>query len=591
MSAPRHWIVAVTALLAACGDGSSPETSREGALVQPPDPVAIAGGSEAVGASGSDTITATRGGIWFRECALAWGIDFEHSSGARPDRYLMPEIMGGGVALLDADRDGRLDVYLVNSGSLDEPGQGANRLYLNHASESGPPNFDHRTGVAADGGYGMGAAQGDVNGDGVVDLYVTNWGRNTLYRGDGVGGFTDVTERSGTGDTGWGTSAAFFDPDLDGDLDLYVANYLVWSPEGAIECRNEMGARDYCSPQSHFSPALDSFYRNAGDGTFTEASAESGIGSTPGTGLGVTIGDFDADGAPDLFVANDGMADFLWTGAGDGTFVDRALAAGCALDDSGVAKAGMGVVAADPDRDGDLDIVVCNLHKQSDSFFVNEGGRFRDRTLRAGLGAASRRFTRFGLGWIDFDHDGELDLYQANGRVMRQARNHTDDPYAEPNLVLRGLGNVRYETVENADGGEVATSRAAAFGDLDGDGDVDVVVANRDARFHVFENVAPKAGEWIGFDLLDARGAPALGARVEVVENGSSSAGERRYGRCEPASSYQASNETRVHVGLGGRSTPSIAIVIWPDLSREEFGPLEVGRTHELVHGAGRSTN
>jgi len=548
---------------------------------------------------------------WFVERAAAWGVDFVHKSGAIADRYWMPEIMGGGAALLDADRDGRLDLYLVNSGSLDAgPGpRGANALFLNRRVEgaangavngpvNGPVNeavrFEHAPGVAADEGYGMGAAVGDTDGDGVVDLYVTNVGANALYRGDGEGGFEDVTAASGAGDPGWGASAAFFDADLDGDLDLYVANYLVWSIEGAIECRNEMGARDYCSPQSHFSPALDTLLVNRGDGTFEDASVASGIGRTPGTGLGVTVGDLDLDGDLDVFVANDGMNDFLWSNDGDGGFTERALAAGCAVDDSGVPKAGMGVVAADPDADGDLDVVVCNLHKQSDSFFLNEGGSFRDRTLRAGLARASRSYTRFGLGWYDFDHDGELDLYQANGRVMRQGTALADDPYAEPNLLLRGLGGLRYEPIEGADGGPVATSRAAAFGDLDGDGDVDVVVVNRDAPVHVFENVAADRadGVFIAFDLRRANGAPAHGAIVEVRVGvrDEAGAGERVFrARCEPSGSYLASSETRVHVGLGPLAAGATARVVveFADGAREDFGSLAVGARHALVRGTG----
>jgi len=283
-------------------------------------------------------------------------------------------------------------------------------------------------------------------------------------------------------------------------------------------------------------------------------------------------------------VANDGVPDRLWINQGGTGFVDRAAEFGCALDQNGRAAAGMGVVCGDVDRDGDPDLMVCNLRNEPDSFFRNEEGRaFANRTARVGLGSISRRFTRFGMGWYDFDQDGLVDLYQANGRVMRQRDELSDDPYAEPNLLFRGNAEGGFDEVDPRGGTEeplVATSRAAAFGDVDGDGAVDVLIVNRDARAHLLLNRVPQRGSWVILDVRDA--GPAFGARLEVRSGDAT-----RHLAVQAAESYQAASDARVHVGLGSQRSVDAVLVTWPDGSREEFGPLDVGAVHRLQRGSG----
>ncbi len=404
--------------------------------------------------------------------------------------------MGGGAALFDMDGDGDLDLFVVQSGSLYEPGSdaGRDRLYRNR----GDGTFEDATAGsgADDPGYGMGCAIGDYDEDGDTDLYVTNLGPDTLYRNDGGGKFTDVTKEAGIRDATWGTSATFADLDADGDLDLYVANYVNWTMANELECPNSFGQLDYCLPTNYESPARDTLYRNDG-GKFTDVSDAAGLGSELAYGLGVATGDFDGDGRIDVFVANDSVFNQLWMNRGGLRFENEALLRGCAVDENGTAKAGMGTAALDYDGDLDRDIFVVNLWKQSDSYYENDGGFFTDRTARIGLGAVSRGSTRFGTGICDFDHDGALDVYIACGRVEAALEPATSDPYAEPSLLLRGIAGGSLEAVTGGvRGAQPLTSRAAAFGDVNGDGGIDIVVVNKDGPLQLLRNARAGQGHW-----------------------------------------------------------------------------------------------
>jgi enediyne biosynthesis protein E4 len=343
---------------------------------------------------------------------------------------------------------------------------------------------------------------------------------------------------------------------------------------------------DYCSPKNYEAPTTDLLFRNNGDGTFTDISRDAGLGAAVGNGLGVIADDVNGDGRMDVFVANDGTPNHLWINTGNRRFAESALLSGVAIDQDGAPKAGMGVHAADVDEDGDNDLIVMNLDTESDSFYRNEGRFFVDATVDTGLRVVSRRFTRFGVAMLDFDNDGRLDLYEANGRVGLQAETFAPDPYAEPNLLFRGVPGARFEEVTPRGGTNpalIATSRAAAFGDLDNDGGVDIVVANRDAAPHLLHNVVPNRGHWLLLRVLERTGRDAIGATLWIEAGGRTLRRDVRTGY-----SYLAANDPRVHVGLGETNQVQKVTVRWVDGTSEQFGPFAVDQIVELRRGRQR---
>lgn len=521
-------------------------------------------------------------GPWFEEIAADVGLDFHHQIGQR--RFLFPEIIAGGVAMFDADNDGDLDVYCVQAGdfSASPNERPPNQLFRNR----GDGTFEDITTTAGvgDRGYGMGCACGDFDFDGDVDLYVTNHGPNVLYRNNGDGTFTDVTKACGVGDAGWGTSAGFFDADGDGDLDLFVVNYVAWQAETEIHCNRSTGERDYCNPENYNAPARDTFYRNNGDGTFTDATRSAGFDAAFGNGLGVAFADFNDDDRVDVYVANDGNPNQLWMNLGNNRFQNDALIAGCAVNSRGAAEAGMGVVAIDADADGDLDLFMTHLRNESNTFYVNHRGNFDDRTAQLGLASPSIQYTGFGVGLADFDHDGRIDLYVANGKVTLDGVADPagmPDPYVEPNQLMRGTAGGAFEEV-NPIGGTAApligTSRAAAFGDIDGDGDIDIAVVESNGPIRLLRNIAAKEGRHsIRFRVLDEKGLTALNARLVIK------AGDQTFTRyVNPSYGYCASHDPIVHVGIGPAKVVDSVAIRWPDGTGQSFGPHAAGEMHTL---------
>ena len=519
--------------------------------------------------------------VWFEEISKDAGLVFKHSSGQSPEHH-MPEIVGGGVALFDLENDGDLDVYFIQSGDLTQQVELTNKLFRN----DGNGTFEDITASsgAGDTSYGMGVATGDFNGDGLTDLYVTNVGANVLLANQGQGRFLDVTTQAGVANPSWSTGAAFVDYDADGDLDLFVLNYINWSLESDFQCFSD-SQREYCSPLDYSSPAADTLYRNNGDGTFSDVTKAAGILANYGNGLGVVTAKFDGDPHIDIFVANDNNPDQLWVNKGNGTFYDDASYRGVAVDLNGINKAGMGVTIGDVDQDDDEDLLVVNIGTETDSFFRNDGRFFTDITGEVGLRVASRPYTRFGVGLVDFNNDGWLDLYEANGRVTRQS-GELEDAYAEQNLLFSGSQGGFKEVAKRGGTNRplIATSRAAAFGDLDGDGGVDIVVVNRDSEAYVLRNRVGSQQNWIRFNVLLKNNASALNAVISLESNKQSL---RR--QVLTAYSYLAANEPTVHFGLGSNDSNVTKVrVTWLDGTVEYYGDYETNQVVTLVKGQGK---
>ena len=439
-------------------------------------------------------------------------------------------------------------------------------------------------------GYGMGVATGDFDNDGWVDLYRTAFGPNQLFHNNGDGTFTDVSDRTGTGDPRWSVSASFVDFDRDGWLDLFVGNYLDHSIDERIRCYTRTGKRDYCGPRS-YRPVPNRLYRNRRNGTFVDVTAEAQVAREFGPALGVVAADFNADGWADVYVANDGEPNLLWINQQNGRFRNTALLAGAALNGLGSAQGSMGVDAGDFDNDGDEDLFVTNLPGEGNTLYVNEGsGLFEDRTARVGLGVPSLPHTGFGAGWFDFDNDGWLDLLVANGavRIVEDSSRATDVfPLHERNQLFRNLGTGRFEQV-TARASAVfelsEVSRGAAFGDLDNDGDVDVLVTNNNGPARLLINHVGQRSHWVGLRLVGGPGRrDMLGARVGVFRN----QGPPLWRRARADGSYASANDPRVLVGLGDQAPVSRIRVVWPSGRVEDWTDVAVDRWITLQEGSG----
>jgi len=523
-------------------------------------------------------------GAWFVDEAQARGIDFVQSTGCTGP-YLFPEIVCGGAGLFDMDGDGDLDAYLVQSDGILKPRaeRAPNRLYEN----LGPQGFRDATETSGTGdrGYGMGCAVGDADDDGDLELYVTNLDGNVLFRNEGGGRFTDATEPSGTRVGEWSSSAAFFDPDLDGDLDLFVVNYLNWTPAIERTCYAPPHGETYCGPHAYDRPATDTLLVNGGGLVFQDASEAAGLRAAAGNGLGVVCLDADVDGYPDVFVANDASPNHLWINRRDGTFQERALLLGCAADQDGMVKAGMGIGVGDLDADGDEDLLVVNMQEEADSLFRNDRTFFVERTAASRILPVTRPFTRFGCAFADFDCDGWLDLYEANGNILHSYKSYGSHPFDEPNVLFRGLGDGAFEEVLPRGGTSPVlahTSRAAAFGDIDQDGALDVLVVNRDGPTYLLRNVCATRGHWLGFRVLEESGRDAIGAVVSVRAGG-----RVQMRTVRSAYSYCAANDLRVHFGLGAAQEIDEVRVRWGTGAEESFGAPGPDRYWSLRRGRG----
>lgn len=496
----------------------------------------------------------------FTDITAELGVEFRHVNGESGQKYFI-EPIGSGAVLFDFDNDGDLDLYLINGSDLPgrtSPVAPTNRLYRNDGDTFTDVTIQAAVG---DTGYGLGGCVGDYNNDGFTDLYVTNYGPNVLYRNNGDGTFTDVTESTGIAGNQLSSGCAFVDIDADGYLDLYVVNYVQFDPETNPECTRQ-GIRTYCTPEA-LHGAADILYHNNRDGTFRDITAAAGISGANGKGLGVVCGDVDNDGDTDIFVANDTTPNFLYLNDSNAgiKMTEDALFAGVALSEEGRAYSGMGANLGDFDNDSYLDIVITNFQDQTNSLYHNgQSGFFNEVSFAKGIGEKSLRYLAWGTDFVDFNNDGWLDLFVANG--------HLDDniaeidpigTYAQPNQLFLNNGGISFEESADVAIAVQKVSRGTAFGDIDNDGDMDIVVSNLKDTPTILRNDSGNASQWLLVKLIGTHcNRDAIGARVTVVSDGSTQIREVKSG-----SGYLSQNDLRLHFGLGDATRVDTLTVQW----------------------------
>ena len=515
------------------------------------------------------------------------GVDFKHTDG-KSEKRLFNEFLGSGGGFFDYDNDGDLDIYLVNGASqiasLDK-NPSTNALYRNN----GDGSFSNVTELTGTGStsYGTGCTVGDYDNDGDLDLYIANFGPNVLYQNSGKGTFIDVSMQSGVANSQWGTSCAFADVDNDGNLDLYITNYADYAVKNDKKCYVR-GIWQYCGPRS-YPPDTDIFYHNNGNGMFTDLTEKSGFLDVPAChGLGVAFGDYDNDGDQDLYVANDQDPNFLFQNQGSGKFEETALLSGVSYSDMGKEEAGMGTIFGDYDNDGLLDLTVSNFQKETNTLYHNEGsGFFADVTTLAGIGEITYSYLGWGIAFFDYNNDGYKDIFVANGHVLD---NITDidrsTTYPQRNLLFRNLGDGTFEDVSNQSGSGLTlqkVSRTVALGDYDNDGDLDILVTNWNQTADLLRNEGGNLNNWIQINVVGTKSNKSgIGTRIKLVAGNL-----KQYQEVQSGGSYLAFSDLRTHFGVGNAKRIDLVEILWPSGHIDKYKDLAVNHRFIATENAG----
>jgi hypothetical protein len=528
--------------------------------------------------------------VRYTDIRKAAGITFMQDSTQTDEKYYL-ETMGTGVAWLDYDQDGLMDLYFVQSAATDiykPPSPLRSALYHNNGDGTFT-DVTAKAGVGGEGHYGQGVAVGDYDNDGYPDLYVTGYGRAILYRNNHDGTFTDVTAKAGVADEGgWSTSAGWFDYDKDGWLDLVVTNYIDWTPKNNLWCGERTpGYRSYCNP-GNYKGQKTKLYHNNHDGTFTDVSDKSGVGLPESKGMGVVLADFNNDGWPDIAIANDTWPNFLFLNNHDGTFKDVSLASGLAASEDGRYEAGMGIDAADVDGDGLLDVYITHLDFELNRLYHNIGdGNFSDDTYTCGIGNKAILLSGVAAKFLDYDNDGWADIVQVNGAMLDNVKlYHSEVTYKEPLLMFRNTGKGHFEKTSESLGPDFirpVAGRGLATADFDNDGDIDIAVNNRGDYPELLRNDGGNANHWLEVLLIGTKSnRDGIGAVLKLTSEGFVHVQQAQGGM-----SYLSASDPRIHFGLGKRTKIESLVITWPSGQVDKLANVAIDGIIAVKEGAG----